>query len=326
MKSLFFGLLPLMVLVLSASGERMYKSSAKKMLVIVNEKSPVLAAGTRYEAGVFLYSVPENLPTMTFEGRQINVDENGVGGLSFIATGGVYDREGNVKKKFKGSVKLKMDGKDTVFYFMKEYMVQKPSIEISGRVTRTLFKNCGNEIQVDVPDLGSTYNPSFRAFGAIVIPGAKKGYVTIIPTGSKVTLNISSSGNLVGKEDFAVQEVAAPEVAVYMDTLPVDLVMGMPLSELGPIQLKLTPDQFFMYNFPKDARFRIIEAKASLMRLNNLIDTLSFNQGKADLSFFKNKAQKGDRIVIEIVSLKRTNFMNKVEEMEPYRPFSIPLY
>jgi hypothetical protein len=143
---------------------------------------------------------------MKFRGADVKVDDNGVGTIEFKASGGNYDKEGMSKQTWKGEISMpKPGGGDTLFPISEEYIVAKPAIQIQSASVQALYKNCGNELNVQVPALGSVYNPSFTASGAQVIKGAVKGVVTLVPTGANVTLNVSSDGSLVGSQDFKVR-------------------------------------------------------------------------------------------------------------------------
>jgi len=176
--------------------------------------SKVVAAGTKYHAELFLTASSSTLkPTVKVNGSPIKVEGN-YGIYEITASPGGYDKDGNSKRTFKGEVTIKNKGKDTTFTIPGEYVVARPVISVQSASVSALYRNCGNELNIQVPALGSTYNPSFSASGAQVITGAQKGLVTLVPGSSsqKVTINVASGGNAIGSQDFAVRGIPKPTI------------------------------------------------------------------------------------------------------------------
>src|SRR5207253_683745 len=98
-----------------------------KMEPMARPSSKVVAAGTKYEAQLFMTATSSTLkPSMMIGNNEIEVDPNGVGKFSFTASGGDYDPYGNVKKTWTGKIKMKKpDGKDTIYTITEEYTVTK---------------------------------------------------------------------------------------------------------------------------------------------------------------------------------------------------------
>jgi gliding motility-associated protein GldM len=284
---------------------------------MVRPKSSVIAAGTKYEADLFLGASASSItPTMTMEGREVVVDAaTKRGKIIFTASGGAYDKEGNAKKRWKGAIKFNFKGKDTVFVVEEEYIVAKPVIQIQSASVQALYRNCGNELNVQVPALGSTYNPSFRADGANVIPGSSKGKVTLIPTGAKVNLHVSSGGNLIGSESFGVRLIPKPTIECLNGRSPVNEKTGVAAPGPRSLQMKAVPDEGFATFLPKDARYRVQEWDCILVRGKRPVATNNFKTEVGNLSNFAATAQPGDRILIEVKKVTRTNFLNKTEEV-----------
>ena len=76
--------------------------------------------------------------------------------------------------------KIKMN--DQEFDEVVEYLVAQPTIKVTTGNAPTLYLNCGNNVLIEVPALGTSYKPSFSAGAAAqIIAGDKPGRVTIIP-------------------------------------------------------------------------------------------------------------------------------------------------
>lgn len=292
--------------------------------------SNVVAAGTEYEAEMFIAASSSAIrPTFQFEGREVPgavVNGMNVGKVKFRVSAGSYDKEGNAKKSWKGTITIKNKGKDTSFKMEVPYIVARPVIQVQSASVQALYRNCGNELNVQVPALGSSYNPSFSASGAEVVKGSQKGIVTLIPTAASVKLNVSSGGTALGSQEFKVRLIPKPEIQVLVNGKPVDEKTGM--SAPGPRSLTVVakPDESFAAFLPKDARYQVVSWMAVLVRGKRPVSTQNFNSSTGNLSSFASQAQPGDRIMIEVKEVKRTNFLNKSETVNLGTPIkNVPL-
>ncbi len=278
--------------------------------------SRVVAAGTKYVADLFLAASSSAIkPTMSRDGSPLVVSADGKGKVEFTATGGSYDNEGNCKKKWKGSITFKNKGKDTTFIIDADYVVAKPVIQVQSASVSALYKNCGNELNVQVPALGALYDPNFVASGATAIKGAKKGYVTLVPTSPEVGLKISSNGNFIGEEKFKVRLIPKPQIVALDGGKPVDEKRGLASPGPSAITIRAIPDESFANFLPNDARYKVTEWEAILVRGKRPVSTKNFSTELGSFSDFRAKAQEGDRIVIEVKSVKRMNFKGEIENV-----------
>ena len=286
-----------------------------QVVAMVRPTSKVVAAGTKYEADIFLSASSSAItPTMTANGSSLKVDSKSkIGKVEFVARGGAYDKEGVSKQRFKYSVTFKFKGKDTTFANDEEYLVARPVIQVQSASVNALYRNCGNELNVQVPALGSTYNPTFKASGAEVIKGAQKGVVTLVPTGVAVKLDVSSNGNFIGSQDFKVRLVPKPTIEAVSNGKPVDEKQGVASPGPRSITMRAVPDESFKAFLPKDARYRVSEWDCILVRGKRPVSQQKVTSETANLAAFAAQAQPGDRILIEVKNVIRTNYLNKTE-------------
>jgi gliding motility-associated protein GldM len=277
--------------------------------------SRVVAAGTKYHAELFLTASSSTLkPTVKVNGSEIKV-EGHAGIYEITAQPGNYDKDGNSKRTFKGEVTIKNKGKDTTFTIDGEYIVAKPVISVQSASVSALYRNCGNELNVQVPALGSTYAPKFTASGAQVIEGAQKGMVTLVPASNsqKVTINVASGGNAIGSQDFAVRGIPKPTIEALAGGVPVNEKTGMACP--SSIQMKVVPDESFKTFLPKDARYRVTQWDCILVRGKRPVATKNLTSDQANIQDFKGVALPGDRILIEVKKIVRKNFQGVDEEV-----------
>lgn len=300
-----------------------------KIIPVASAESQVVAAGTPYRAQFFLAASSSTArPSMSASvPGGVKMDADGRGNIEFTAQGGGYDKEGNAKKSWSGSIKLRLPTGDTTFTIKEEYTVVKPVIQIRSASVSALYLRCGNELQIDVPALGNLYKPSFAAAGADAIPGAKKGLVTVVPNRAKVALTVSSGGAKIGTENFKVRKVPKPTIVPYSGNRPVNLKTGVNALSLRSIDLKAIPDEDFKNFLPNDARFRVTKYVVTLARGKRAVQTMNVSGNKAKLSAMIQKAKPGDRIVIEVKEVQRLNFKNRKENVGGMSSniFTIPL-
>ena len=187
-----------------------------QIVAMVRPESQTVAAGAKYRAEMFVAASSSGVnPVMSIDGKSIEVVD-GKGQVEFTATPGKYDENGVVEKSFEASIKIKAGTGEFKEYKNKQtYYVARPIIQIQSASVQALYYNCGNELDVQVPSLGTSYNPSFPVGGGQFIKGRKRGLVTIIPKGSKVTLTVKNEGNLIGRQNFKVRLIPKPEIKIY---------------------------------------------------------------------------------------------------------------
>ena len=287
---------------------------------MVRPESKYVAAGTKYMAEMFIAASSSSLtPTMTVNEQEIDV-VGGKGQIEFTATPGAYDESGNARKSYIGAITIKLPGgRDTTFIGTIDYYVQKPVMQIQSASVQALYLNCGNELNVQVPAMGTSYNPGFSAKGGQTIPGSEKGIVTVVPKSAKVTLSVSSSGNLIGTQEFKVRRIPKPEIKVYSRGREVDQKRGVKQAPRS-IQLRAEPDESFQQFLPKDARFRVAQSEIALVRAGRAVQVIRPSGPEVNLSQLANQARSGDAIVIEVKKVQRRNFRNETEDFNNFGP------
>jgi len=284
---------------------------------MVIPKSSIVAAGAKYEAQMFVSASSSALtPDMFYNGNKLSISEDpatGVkmGKVEFVARGGTYDKDGYSKQSFQA--KILIDGKP---YEQKiEFLVAQPIIKVTTGNAPTLYMNCGNTVMIEVPALGTNYNPSFNPNGAEVIKGDKPGRVTIIPKQRKITVGVSNGGALIGNQPFDVKNVPDPRFIAYIGNTPVDLRNGIRANQLGNLRFVAEPETNFKEEVPKDARYRVKRAEVILGRGTAGVQRLNANNENPDLRSWISQARPGDRIVIDIKDVIRRTFKDEEEKV-----------
>lgn len=287
---------------------------------VIMPESQYVAAGTKYKADMFIAASASGLNDkliMTYNGEEAPV-VGGVGKVEFTATPGNYDKNGNAKKQIVASITVPQGGgTDTTFTDTIDYYVVRPVIQIQSQSVNALYYNCGNALDVQVPALGTSYNPSFTAKGGDAIKGSQTGQVTVVPNSSKVTLTVSSNGNVIGTREFGVRGIPAPDIKVFTSAGEVNQKEGIP-ARTPELFLRAIPDESFAQFLPNDAKFRVAEAEITLV--SGGLGRGSIRAGE-QINLRGMSGRKGDQLVIEIKKVQRQNFRKQVEDFQKFQRF-----
>jgi gliding motility-associated protein GldM len=291
---------------------------------MIKPDAKTIAAGTKYTAELFIAASSSSvIPTMSSTAGAVKVDPTtGVGKIEFTATGGAYDKEGQLKKSWEGKITIPSpSGGDTTFTIKEEYVVVKPIIKIEAGAISALYMNAANKLNVDVPALGSAYQPSFKAVGAQIITGDKKSSIQVVPSAKQVVLSVINAGSLLGDETLPVRKIPNPQVQLLGGGKPVDMKNGYTIANMpGALNIKVTPDEVFAQTCPDDAKYRPTKVNVILARGRNPVAQMTVTSGMLDISSFKAKARSGDRIIVEIEKMNRFTYNNQPEEVKLPEP------
>lgn len=291
--------------------------------------SKYVISGSKYEAEMFIAASSKSTqPTMKYNGTPIDVDPSGVGKVEFVANlaGGTRDSGGAVKKSFLAEITVATAGGDTTYSNTIEYYVVEPAIVITSNTAVSLYRNCANEVRVDVPGLTSNYNPVFGGSGAQLITG-KAGEVNIVPNSNarKVVLSVSNAGQKIGDKEFSVKEIPAPEIQVKLGNNEVTPNQPIPTGTPA-LRVDAVADKDFADGHPKDARFVVLQGEASLLSGGLVRKKIPFRNGQLDLRSVSANVRKGDALVIEIQRVGRRNFQDKDENFPKFQRFVTVTY
>lgn len=296
------------------AGSRVLK--VDKVVPMVRAVSSTVAAGAPYVADLFMAASSSALnPTMTVDGRAITVEDDAATGLKmgrvkFTASGGGYDDKGLSKRTMKAVISLP----DSNYVANIEYFVAKPVIRVTTGTAPTLYMGCGNDVNIEVPALGTSYNPSFSATGAEVIKSAKIGRVTIIPSQRKVNVTVSNSGTNLGTEIFEVKNVPRPRiVAKDNNGRDIDLKNGIKAGGVAGLRINAEADANFKAEVPKDANFRIRNMSVILARGTARVAEMTLTNESVDLTAWRSQMRPGDRIIIEPKGVVRMTYKGTPE-------------
>lgn len=288
----------------------------ESIIPMVRPKSSVVAAGAPYEADMFISASSSSLsPEMFYNGKPIPVEVDPVtnikmGKVKFNAAGGTYDAQGMSKQSFKAEIKLN----DEVYPQTIEYFVAKPTIRVTTGTAPRLYMGCGNDVNIDVPTLGTNYNPSFTANGAEIQKGSKTGNVIIIPNQRKVTVSVSNAGTFIGTEPFDVKPVPRPRIiAKDNNGRDIDLKNGVKAGSILGLRINAEAEENFKNEVPKDANYRVRNMVVILARGTARVQEMTVTSELVDLTAWRTIMRPGDRITVEPRNVVRMTYKGTPE-------------
>lgn len=284
------------------------------IVALASADARTVASGSEYTARMFLSaSTSRSDIRMYVNGQEVRV-KDGLG-LVKIPTSGSGERE------WSGEIRLKVQGRDTVFRFREKFQVVQPVLLVNNRNKFPLYQNCANELETAVPALATNYDPIFQVNNGKALRGPRVGDVTLVPTQlGACILTVSSTGRVVGTQEFRVNPVPRPTVFLGNadpNKPPVETGKGVP--NVKYIYVHPKPDETFEKTLPQEARYKVLQVKVIHFRDGSARDTKVFNSNQIDLSSF-NPVPKRSAFQIEVQLMERINSQGVRENVRPLNP------
>lgn len=301
------------------------KFKIDSLILVDAPTSRVVAAGMKFETKLFVAATSkEAIPEFSGSGSVSSTDGGYAAMMTMTAPGGFgkgqnekeasYNARAVINDAAGGKQELSLSG---------SYTIRKPEVVITSASVQNLYYNCGNTINVDVPALGEFYNPKFTATSASVLPSkSDKRKVTIVPTGKKCVLGVSSLTNgqtiKIDNITYKVIRPPKPSIELLIGNKPYNGAAAINKKSTCRVRLKADPD--FRAALPKDARYMI--SRVDLLSARSLgapskVGSYS-GSGKDALKGIPvplgNKLKSdapGTKIYFRIDKIYRVNFQNK---------------
>jgi gliding motility-associated protein GldM len=301
-----------------------------KIFAVVIPDSRTVVAGQTYKAEVAIGAFSSTIsPSISVNGSGLPVKE-GKGLYEVRTQGGQFDANGQMKRQYTASVSFrKPDGSIENVTKQEEYTVLKPSVQIMSQSMPALYFKCANKIQVASPGLANLFKPTFSGSGGEFLPGGG-GKVTIIPNGSKVTMDVRNDGITLETFPFAVRLIPKPTIVASVNGSKITSEItkkGVKANTARMISVQAIADEGFKNSNPDDAAFRVSNFSVFLGSGTRGKAKLENQSGSVNISSLAQQAEPGDRYIIQINKVERRNFQGGIEEVNVGDiSFSIPLF
>lgn len=278
--------------------------------------SRVVVAGSKYTAEMYIgASNPALNPVMFRDGQSLPISTNAqgikFGKVEFTAPAGGYNAQGMAEKKYRAKIEVK----GQTFEQDIPYSVIAPTVKITSGALSKLYMNCGNEMNVEVPGLGTNFVPGYSAGGEVeVIKSEKLGAITVIPKSkAKVKLAVSNAGAPIDVVTFDVRATPPPQITVQAAGKDLNSKDGVGKNSIQSLKIKAVADDDFANTVPKDAEYRIRKGKVYLRKGASLGQPIEFQSETLNLAAFAQSAKPGDALVFEFESITRRTFKGENE-------------
>lgn len=284
--------------------------------MIIPEANSVIA-GSKYTAKMYIAaSNSAVVPQMFMDGNPLPVDKDpqgiSFGKVEFTASGGNY-KNGVAEKSYQAKIVVK----GTPYESTINYKVIAPTVKITSGALSKLYINCGNEMNVEIPGLGTNFVPSYRVGSdAEVISSGKVGSITVVPKSkAKVALSVSNAGTLIETVTFDVRTAPPPIITVEAGGRQLNAKDGVSKNSLGQMRIRALADEDFAATVPRDAEFRIRKGRVYLRKGTNLGQPVEFTGETLNLTQFMQSAKPGDVLSFELEAVTRRTFRGENENV-----------
>lgn len=246
--------------------------------------------------------------------------KNGIG--VFVENTG---NSNQMTRKLNYKAEIELYGEEKVITTSDSYRIIQPYIEVSSQAVNSLFLNCGNQLSIQVPFLGSDYKPTFKLEGGTFKYGIEPGNITVVPSSRQVDIDVYNKNTLLGKKTFPVRRVPSPTIHPFANGKPIDLNLGISKGTVG-VTLSVHADEDFQRLLPNDANYIVQDCEISLIS-NGLLKSKMKGAANTNVISLLRKAKIGDQLKIEIKTVLRKNFKGDIVRVAVFHPrfFLIPL-
>ncbi len=287
------------------------------LVPMVRANSNTVAAGAKFVADMFIAaSSKAAAPEMFRNGQPIPVVDDPktgikMGKVEFVASATSYDAANTSRQTFEAKIVLNSNE----YIDQVEYFVVKPVIRVTTGNRPNLYRNCGNLVNFEVPTLGTDYNPTFSARGAVIEKGSRIGQAIVVPSERECSVTISNSGLVLGTETFNVRNIPKPRYIARSGSTEISLKEGIRAATLSSIRVTADADPNFKEEAPNDANYRVRRIDVALVRGTSPQAQQSFTNENVEIGAWRNQARPGDVIVIDIRTVERRNYKGEAERV-----------
>lgn len=196
-----------------------------------------------------------------------------------------------------------------------------------------IYANCKNYMKCQVLE-GNAINTNVSVEvenGSLFSYNEQTDMATIIPDGksSEVSVHVFADSELIGTEGLKVFPVPLPELKLYFGNYFMDLKEGIYLnySKDELLNLRFITNKYFSEKYSKENNFQLEKGKITLARGKTVVLESEMKGNSMDLTDFFEQAIAGDRLVVQIEKITRTNSAGEVIQIEdfPHSIITIPL-
>ncbi len=307
--------------------------------------SRIVPAGLPYTTRLYVGMSSRSItPEFSSNSGRIQLENGGnTALLNIVADGRVVPQgESEGVQRFRAVIKVpKATGGFEELVLEDQFTVRKPTVSVRSAAVQQLYRNCGNDLYIDVPVLGELYNPKVTASQARIrqAPDNRKRFL-IIPTGRQTLVTVKSETNgqviEIDQLPYKVIDPPKPGLELLAEGRPYSLTNSIPRN--SRFALRLTPDPEFRQSLPRDARYRIQSVEFLLkdgLQPARVVGSVNLSSRDATQALSLNlprevlRARRGSKLFIRVNGVGRVNYEgstvvdNRFSELD--RTFAVEL-
>ena len=301
------------------------------LMAISAPESKYVIVGMKFKTRLFVaMSSSQIKPKFSSSSGQIKIQPGGNEALLIIrARGSVIPKGKNEGvQRYSALIRVpKADGTEAKLSINGKFIVRKPEVVVTSAAIQIMYRNCANDINVDVPALGPEYNPVIKAKGGVAkISPKNKKKVRVVPTASTLLLKVytRTGGETIFIDNLKYKVIPPPKptIVVYENGKVWDGLK--PWRKGSRIKVYVKPDKEFKRGLPQDARYIIKNAVVKVKKglgAATPVKSLGSSGINKPLSFslaaLTRGLPPGTKFYIQMDGIYRVNFAGKRIE-EPF--------
>lgn len=274
--------------------------------VVVGDQTVVL--GQPFEAQAFLSVAPGEGQELVGSGGLEAVGDS----LFQMSTATLLGEEENEKRiVYTGTFKFPQIGGNIAELPVEgAFTVRRPEIIAASEATQALYRQCLNQIRIEVPGLED------RALRIKVGDRITEDRtVSLSPSGDNTSLEVFLPGEdgaddvYLGRKSFTTIDPPRPEIRVFNAGRELRNGDNLPRAR-AMLQFRFDADEQFRSRFPRDARYAASRARVFLRRgltASREVGTFNLDGGQLVLTRALREAQPGDRVLVQLEGVVRIN-------------------
>ncbi len=296
-----------------------------KVIPLNSPVSTIVPAGLKFQTKLAVAMSSSTLqPTFSSSSGSIEKQDDGTAMLTINASGGAIPKgKSEGLQSYSAVIRVpKATGGFEDLEISEQFTVRKPEVQITSAAIQNMYRNCANDVNIDVPALGDFYNPKVTASSAQVVtaPSDRRKF-RIIPTGRQCIVTVANvlNGATTKIDDVAYKVIEPPKPTIDFAINGNRTDGSTPVPKGSRIQLRLVPDDDFKAALPTDARYGLTKVNVKAQLSLGPPTTVNSIPGPSDatqpfnvpLGSRVNQAPSNTKIYIEIEDIYRTNFQGK---------------
>ncbi|MEM8599336.1 MAG: hypothetical protein AAGF99_05410 [Bacteroidota bacterium] len=185
------------------------------------------------------------------------------------------------------------------------FTVRRPEIVAVNAGEVALYRQCRNEVRIDVPGLEDR---------PLILNGTEARTLTLAPSGQTAGIRVETPGPdgnvFLGSKSFAVIDPPRPEIRVSNAGRSINNGDNLPRGRFA-LNFAVAADQEFAQRYPSDARYGVGSATVYIRRgltASERLGTYNLSGGRLPAIRALASARPGDRIIVQLNNVYRLNY------------------